>query len=257
MKRRIACAVAVLLASGCHGQESASPAPAPAPAVASAAPEPATVASAPPPSAASPVASAPAAAIPAARSWTFDADMPNGPPAGFSFGRTGQGRLGKWVVRAAADAPSGGYVLAQTDADTTDYRFPVAWANEPTLADLELSVRCKPVSGEVDEACGLVFRLRDANNYYLTRANAAENNVRLYFVRDGRREQIAGWNGKVTRGVWHQYRVRVQGDHAEAFWDGTKVLDQHDKTFSEAGKVGVWTKADSVTEFDDLNVRPL
>jgi hypothetical protein len=195
--------------------------------------------------------------IAGARTWDFDSDAAGSPPSGFTFGRTGQGRDGKWLVRPEAEAPSGSNVLAQTDADTTDYRFPVAWANEPTLADLELSVRCKPVSGEVDEACGLVFRLRDANNYYLTRANAAENNVRLYFVRDGRREQIASWNSKVTRGVWHPFRVRVQGDHAEVFWDATKVLDHHDKTFSDAGKVGVWTKADSVTEFDDLSVKPL
>jgi DNA-binding beta-propeller fold protein YncE len=192
-----------------------------------------------------------------AHTWSFEGDSPGGPPSGFSFGRTGQGREGKWLVRAGADAPSGGNVLAQTDADTTDYRFPLAWANEPTLADLELTVRCKPVSGDVDEACGLVFRLRDANNYYLTRANAAENNVRLYFVKNGRRQQMASYSGKVTRGAWHSYRVRLDGDHFEVFWDGAKVLDHHDKTFLDAGKVGVWTKADSVTEFDDLSVKPL
>src|SRR6266481_5653085 len=113
--------------------------------------------------------------------WSFDADKPDKPPAGFSFGRTGDGKEGKWVVLAAKDAPSGGNVLAQVDADKTDYRFPVAVADAPSLVDLALSVKCKPVSGEVDQGCGLVFRYQDADNYYLTRANALEDNVRLYY----------------------------------------------------------------------------
>jgi hypothetical protein len=192
-----------------------------------------------------------------AHAWSFDSDADGSAPAGFSFGRTGRGREGKWLVRREGDAPSLPNVLAQVDADATDYRFPVAWANDPVLADLELSVRCKPVSGEIDRACGVVFRLRDANNYYLSRANALENNVRLYFVKRGERRQIASWSGRVSSGVWHEYRMRVQGDHIEVTWDGTKVIDHHDATFSDAGRVGLWTKADSVTYFDDLAVKPL
>ncbi len=194
---------------------------------------------------------------PAPKRWTFEGDRVGTGPTGFSFGRTGSGRVGHWVVLADKGAPSGANVLAQVDADETDYRFPIAIANEPVLRDLRLSVRCKPVSGKVDQACGLVFRDRDENHYYLARANALENNVRLYHVVDGRRRQIAGWNGRVSGGAWHELRVDARGDHLEVFWDGQKVLDAHDQTFRDAGKVGVWTKADSVTYFDDLSVAPL
>jgi len=148
-------------------------------------------------------------------------------------------------------------VLAQVDADATDYRFPVAVASEPELRDVRLSVKCKPVSGEVDQACGLVFRYQDENDYYVTRANALEHNIRLYHVVHGNRQQFATWNGTVATGVWHELKVEAQGDHLLVFWDGQQIMDAHDQTFSQAGKVGVWTKADSVTYFDDLRVEPL
>jgi hypothetical protein len=200
------------------------------------------------------VPSSPATPVASATVTTFDGDTPNSPPSAFTFGRTGQGKPGKWIVRAEADAPSKGNVLAQVDADDTDYRFPVAVRNEPALADVRARVRCKPVSGKVDQACGLVFRFQDENNYVLTRANALENNVRLYVVKDGSRKQIAGWNGAVKSGVWHELRAEAKGDHLEITWDGTKVIDHHDGTFMKPGRTGVWTKADSVTYFDDLSV---
>jgi len=194
---------------------------------------------------------------PSAKTWNFDKDPADTPPAGWSFGRTGKGAQGKWVIKIEKDAPSGPHVLAQTDTDDTDYRFPVAVANEPSLKDLRLSVKCKPVSGNVDQACGIVFRYRDENNYYITRANALENNVRLYYVKNGSRKQFASWSGKVTSGLWHDFRVEAQGDHFQVFWDGKKVMDAKDGTFTEPGKVGLWTKADSVTYFDDLTASPL
>lgn len=208
-----------------------------------------------------PAATAPAAATgpasAAARTRTFDDDAVNAAPAGFSFGRTGSGAQGRWVVRAEADAPSRPNVLAQLDADDTDVRFPVAVADAPSLRDLRLSVRCKSVSGRVDQACGLVFRYLDENNYFITRSNPLENNIRLYTVKDGRRRQLASWSGTVTAGAWHEYVVEARSDHIQVFWDGTKVLDHRDSTFMEAGRAGVWTKADSVTYFDDLRVEPL
>jgi len=184
--------------------------------------------------------------------WNFDTDTVGGPPKHFSFGRTGSGRPGRWVVQAAQDAPSAGNVLAQVDADDTDYRFPVAVQDDVTLGDVAATVRCKPVSGKVDQACGLVFRYQDENNYYLTRANALEDNVNLYYVKDGRRRQITGWRGKVTSGTWHELAVEARGDHLVVSFDGNRIIDAHDRTFAQAGKVGVWTKADSVTYFDDL-----
>jgi 3-keto-disaccharide hydrolase len=187
----------------------------------------------------------------------FDKDKVDAPPAGFVFGRTGSGAAGKWVAHADASAPSAPNVLAQLDADNTDYRFPVAVLSEPRLKEVRVSVRCKLISGKVDQACGLLARYQDENNYYITRANGLESNIRVYFVKDGKRQQLASWNGPVTAGAWHDYRFEVRGDHLQAYWDGKRVLDHHDATFADAGLVGLWTKADSVTYFDDLTVEEL
>jgi hypothetical protein len=192
----------------------------------------------------------------ASRTWTFDGDRDGAPPAGFSFAQTG-GPAGRWVVRAEADAPSRPGVLAQIDTDDTDDRYAIAAAESPPLRDMSLSVRCKPVSGGVDQACGLVFRYQDEKNYYITRANPLEGNVRLYYVKNGGRSRIASWDGAVTAGVWHELAVEVRGDHIQVSWDGKQVLDHHDATFGEAGRGGLWIKADSVTYFDDLLVAPL
>ena len=198
-----------------------------------------------------------ALANPGATTWSFDTDKADHAPSGFSFGRTGNGAKGKWTVIAEAGAPSGKQVLAQRDADDTDYRFPVALADAPALADVRVSVKCKPVSGKVDQACGLVFRAVDTDNYYVTRANALEDNVRLYHVVKGERKQFASWSGKVKTGAWHELRADANGDHFEIYFDGKKVIDATDATFKAAGKIGVWTKADSVTYFDDLVAAPL
>lgn len=203
------------------------------------------------------VASTPAPAGTAATAqstitWSFDATSAGSPPAGFSFGRTGSGRPGRWVVRAVADAPSGPNALAQEDDDQTDYRFPVAVEDSLSFKDVNLSVRCKPVEGKVDRACGIVWRYRDENNYYLARANALEDNVRFYYVENGRRREVKGWNGKVSAGVWHELRAEMRGNDVRVFFDGTKVIDASDARFPTAGKVGVWTKADSRTLFDNL-----
>lgn len=187
--------------------------------------------------------------------FTFDSETAGQAPKGFEFGRTGGGAPGKWLVKAEMDAPSAPNVLAQVDADDTDYRFPVAFTG-PALKDLRLSVKCKPVSGRVDQACGLVFRLSDPDNYYIARTNALEGNVRLYHVVKGKRVQFAGWNGKIKSGVWHELAIDAQGDHFQVFFDHNKIIDAHDRTFSEAGKFGLWTKADSVIYFDDLTAIP-
>ena len=193
----------------------------------------------------------------AARTWDFQTAAVGSPPAGFSFGRTGGGRAGKWVVQLDPTAPAGDHVLAQVDQDGTDYRFPVAAADAPSLRDVRAEVRCKPVSGKVDQACGLVVRYRDADNYYLARANALEDNVNLYRVVGGRRSQIEGWRGRVASGSWHTLAVEARGNRLQVFWEGKPILDATDDTFKEAGKVGVWTKADSVTFFDALSVTAL
>ena len=196
-------------------------------------------------------------AIPAATAvekWDFEADSLNAAPVGFSFARTGGGREGRWMVRSDDSSPSGSNVVAQVDVDDTNFRFTIAVANEPSLRDVRVGVRCKMISGKVDQACGLVARYVDRDNYYVTRANALENNVRLYAVSNGRRSEIANFSGTVTPNAWHEYRFELRGDHLEVFWNGTRVIDHRDSTFMKGGQAGIWTKADSVTHFDDFSV---
>lgn len=189
--------------------------------------------------------------------WTFESDTPERAPGGFSFDRTGDGKRGRWLVREEAGAPSGRRVLTQTDDDDTDYRFPLAVAGAPELKNLKLSVKCKTVAGKVDQVCGLVFRYRDADNYYVARTNALENNVRLYHVKQGRRVQFAGWNGKVPKNLWYDFAIEAREDRFQVFFQGRQVIEARDRTFSGAGKLGVWTKADSATFFDELTATAL
>ncbi len=190
------------------------------------------------------------------RTWSFDKDPVGKIPAGFQSDRTGQGTVGEWIVEAVADAPSKPQAVKQASTDSTDYRFPVLVASEGRAVDGSVSVRFKPVSGRVDQAGGLVFRYRDKDNYYLTRANALEDNVRLYYVKNGSRKQFAGWNGKVGSGAWHELKAAYRGNHFVIFFDGKQIIEATDETFKDAGSVGLWTKADSVTLFDDLRWEP-
>ncbi len=164
---------------------------------------------------------------------------------------------GTWVVMADATAPSKPNVLAQTSTDTTDYRFPLAVLDEGSYQDVAVSVKFKAVAGKVDQAGGIIFRYQDANNYYLVRANALEDNYRLYHVVAGRRRQFAGANFRVTPNQWHTLRVEIVGPQIKCYYDGALKITASDSTFKGAGKVGVWTKADSVTYFDDLAVEGL
>ena len=186
--------------------------------------------------------------------YNFDSDAPGQLPAKFHTAKTGGGTAEKWIIVADPTAPSKPNVDAQTSTDQTDYRFPLLISDEGSFQDLDLSVRFKAVSGRVDRAGGLVFRLRDPNNYYIVRANALEDNYRLYHVVNGRRSQFAGANFKVTSGEWHELRVEATGNKITCYYDGAKKIEATDSTFKDAGKVGLWTKADSVTYFDDLNV---
>ena len=191
-------------------------------------------------------------------SFNFDKEPSGKPPAGFTFARTKNlGKPGKWLVDAQKDAPSGGKVLGQLDKDDTNARYPLAVTQAAFPSDLKISVKCKAVSGETDQACGLVFRYTDENNYYITRSNVLEENVRLYHVKEGKRTQLATWDGKVPGKAWNELTVEAKGDSFRVYFNGQKVIEAKDGTFSAGGKVGLWTKADSVTYFDDLVVTPL
>ena len=186
--------------------------------------------------------------------YNFDGYQAGELPSIFSAVRTGQGAMGDWQIVADESAPSKPNVLAQLSKDSTDYRFPVVVSNEGLFKDLELSVMFKAVSGRIDEAGGLVFRYKDSGNYYLVRANALEDNFRLYHVVKGSRVQFAGANTQVTPNQWHELKVVCVGSQIICSYDGRQLIQASDETFKDAGKIGVWTKADSVTYFDNLAV---
>src|SRR5437867_13447242 len=154
---------------------------------------------------------------------------------------------GQWVRRASA----GRQVLAQT-VETQPWA--VALLEDQKFADVDVSVRFRPVSGKEDASGGIIFRAKDGRNYFLVRANALENNFRLYTIVNGKRSTIA--SARVTEpslGAWHSIRVVALGPKIQAYLNGTLLLDHSDKTFTD-GWVGLWTKADSVTEFADLEI---
>jgi hypothetical protein len=195
----------------------------------------------------------------ATRKVDFSQDAVDQPPKGFEFGHTaGVGRPGRWVVQVDGTNK----FLAQTDTDSTRSRFPVAVLSDVTAADVDLSVRFKPVSGRVDQAAGLVWRYQNQDNYYIVRANALEDNVVLYKVEDGKRTDLPvkgegrtyGKKSEVPAGQWSTLRVVANGRLFEVYFNGSKLYEVEDGTFLMPGKVGVWTKADSVTHFDDLTV---
>jgi hypothetical protein len=192
----------------------------------------------------------------------FDNDPVGKAPAGFSFALIGQGKPGVWVVAKDPSSPGGKNVLAQTDSDPTGYRFPVAVFDGLTATDVDVSVKFKPISGKKDQGAGIVWRYKDNDNYYIVRANALENNVVLYKVENGKRIDLPlkgegrtyGKKEKVPSGQWGTLRVVATGNHFEIYHDGKKLYDVEDDTFRDAGKVGLWTKADSVIYFDDLQI---
>jgi hypothetical protein len=190
---------------------------------------------------------------PATRVFSFDSDPVGSPPAEFEFARTGQGAPGKWVVREDKDKP-GNRVLVQESTDPTDYRFPLAIVKEVSFKDVTLSVRARPVSGEVDQGFGLVWRYKDAADYYITRCNADEDNCTIYHTVKGRRRSFQNKSIKVAKGTWHTLKLEAKGNHFVVWFNGAKVLDTTDDTFKDAGRVGLWTKADSVIEFDDFSI---
>jgi len=175
-------------------------------------------------------------------------------PPGFSTGLTGQGAPPVWRLVEDPTAPAGPKVVAETSGDRTSNRFPLLVFDGVAARDVQVTVAFKPVSGRVDQAAGLVVRLKDADNYYIARANALEGNVRLYKVVGGQRSQFAGKDLGIPRGRWQTLGLGIQGDRLEVKLNGEVLFAARDQTFKDAGKVGLWTKADSVTYFDGLRI---
>lgn len=154
---------------------------------------------------------------------------------------------GTWTPEKVGDRT----VLKQT---ATDRKFPVTLLREPEFADLDVTVEFHPISGQIDASGGIVFRARDGANYYIVRANSLEDNFRLYAMVAGSRDQIASTKIEAPRiGTWHTLRVVAVGDHIQAYLNNELLIDHHDSRF-KSGRVGLWTKADAVTEFAEFRV---
>jgi hypothetical protein len=174
-------------------------------------------------------------------------------PENFAVWRTGLGEAARWIIVDDATA-SQGRAVAQV---STDYRFPLAVYKSFTGKNLEVKLRFKAVAGTVDEAGGIAVRLATPDDYYVARANALENNVRFYRVVKGRREQLGGADTKVSAKEWHVLALRAEGEQFTISLDGKVLFTTTDKTFADPGKFALWTKADSVTHFDAIEITPL
>ena len=183
-----------------------------------------------------------------AQKITFDQDTPGAIPAGWRAGVTGRGSP-KWSVEADATAPSKPNVLKQSGSGT----FPWCVMQGTSLADGYVEVKFKPISGREDQAGGLVWRWKDSDNYYVARANALENNVSLYYTQNGRRNELKYVDARVPRNTWHTLRVEFSGKKIRVLLNGKAYIEMEDDRIAGAGAVGVWTKADSVTLFDDFS----
>ena len=177
------------------------------------------------------------------KTWDFQADAPGKIARGFT------NEVGRWEVARDGD----NLVLAQL-AKNEDDVFNLALAEGTRYKDLDLSVRVRAVAGQVDQGGGLVWRAKDKGNYYLARFNPLEDNFRVYKVENGKRTQFAGAK---TPGdtKWHTLRVTMTGPKIACYLDGVKHLEHEDATFPEPGRVGLWSKSDAQSQFDDLTVR--
>ena len=202
--------------------------------------------------------------IASAETIRFDGGTPGSLPAGWTVAMTHSGGEPRWQIARDPSAPSPPFVFAQISQDRTAGRFPLAIWGGASIRNGEVSVAFKTVSGTVDQAAGIVWRYRDPNNYYIVRANALENNIVLYKVENGVRLSIApkgmpsrsyGVKHEIPKAQWNALRIVFKASLFSVFFDGEQVFETEDQTFGNAGKTGLWTKADSVTYFDNFSVR--
>jgi hypothetical protein len=179
---------------------------------------------------------------------TFDKGLVGSSPAEWTCGVTGGGSP-KWTIETDASAPSQPNVLKQSGSGT----FPWCVKKGVSIADGYVEVKFRPLKGREDQAGGIVWRWKDGDNYYVARANALENNVSFYHTTNGRRITIKSVDTPVATNQWHILRVEFAGQAINVSLDGKQYIELKDDHISGAGAVGVWTKADSITEFDDFS----
>lgn len=182
-----------------------------------------------------------------AQTESFDKAATGVAPAGWKCGVTGKGNA-RWQIEADTTAPSKPNVLKQSGQGD----FPWCVKENVSVKDGFVEVKFKSISGREDQAGGVMWRWKDGNNYYVARANAMEDNVSLYYTENGSRKTIKYVDAPVPRNVWHTLRVNFTGTKIEVILDGKRYIQLDDSHIAAAGAVGVWTKADSVTTFDDF-----
>lgn len=180
------------------------------------------------------------------KSWNFDTDKAGELPKGF------EAAAGTWKVAADVSAPSKANVLTQT-AKSEKSAYNVLLISDTNYKNLDLSVKFKAVAGEIDQGGGVVWRAKDAQNYYICRYNPLEENFRVYKVEAGKRTQLGTADIPAKPG-WHTVQITMLGDKIECHYDGDKRIEVTDSTFPNGGKIGLWSKADAQTSFDDLTV---
>ena len=192
-----------------------------------------------------------------AQEWSFDHEQPGALPSEFSVGTLFDGRpAGDWQILATDRAKSPPYVLAQLMAKGAEHAYKVVLSKEVIASDLNLTVSFLPIQGKADMGGGLIWRAADDRNYYLARANPLEQNIRVYRVEKGIRRLLQNFDQTITLKQWHTLRVTHQGCRVNIFYDGKQVFDLCEKTFY-TGMIGLWTKSDAVTYFDDLQLQQL
>lgn len=190
-------------------------------------------------------------------SFSFDRDALGQVPPGWSVRQTRPSQPARWAVVADRTASSPPNAFAVTPAQGDEYTFNLALAEATAYRNVELVVNAKAVAGEQDQGGGVVWRCADENNYYVCRFNPLESNFRVYKVVQGRRNQLQSASVPTQAGRWYTLRVTMVGQLITCYLDGRKYLEVEDGTFPEPGMVGLWTKADAATVFDDLVVRSL
>ncbi len=189
------------------------------------------------------------------RVWTFDEDPPKTLPAEFQVGTLFDGRpAGEWTVLETDRAKSPSRVLGQLMGKGAEHAYKTVLINGIKASDLDLHVSFLPIDGKADMGGGLIWRATDDRNYYLTRANPLEQNIRIYRVVNGVRQMLKNFDHIIDVRQWHTLRVSAKGCQVQVFFDGKEVFDLCDQTFS-TGQVGLWTKSDAVTYFDDLKLQ--
>jgi len=187
--------------------------------------------------------------------WNFDREQPGTLPSEFSIGTLFDGRpAGDWQVLATDRAKSPPYVLAQLMAKGAEHAYKVVLSRDVIASNLSLEVSFLPIQGNADMGGGLIWRATDDRNYYLARANPLEQNIRVYRVMKGIRHLLQNFDQTISLKQWHTLRVTHQDCRVIIFYDDKQVFDLCDKTFHD-GMIGLWTKSDAVTYFDDLRLQ--